>query len=183
MKIIKVNNETIIFIDSLKEIAKKDIPDNVLLYLDKHHNEKRLKESLNAWSALNRILLEYYHIDLKDEEIFVSQDNKPFIKKIHFNLSHSHQLIIGIISNLECGIDIEMVNHQKDLKALKQLLFNEEVDSDTFYQKWVQNEAYLKRMGTGIKNRKDLKKALLKNQVFEYYDEDDNKYYYSYDIL
>lgn len=110
-------------------------------------NEQLSKQNRVAWTMLYHILKEEYNI--KDFNVYYKGNNKPYIKNIYFNISHSLNMVAIVISSEECGIDIECINQMKNIERIKKH-FN--IDSDLeFYEKWTRKEAYLKKLGTGIK--------------------------------
>lgn len=122
-------------------------------------NEKN-EISLKAWTLLSEVLKKE-NINLTDEEIVFNEYQKPYLlsKKVYFNISHSKSAIAIIISDSECGIDIEYLDYNKKLKCINRILNSKEQEeynnSDDkvlyFYKQWTIKEAYFKYLGTGIK--------------------------------
>ncbi len=93
---------------------------------------------------------------------------KPYVegfdRMIHFNLAHSQDLAIYVISgDREVGIDLEYINFECDVEAItkryflpsEQELIERLDDHDkylTFYRIWTLKEAYGKATGQGIAN-------------------------------
>lgn len=87
---------------------------------------------------------------------------KPFLKSLHFNISHTKDLLVVAISkNLEVGIDVEKIREFKDRDKLvrryfsenEQKIFNglpEDAKTRGFFFAWTQKEAYLKFLGKGV---------------------------------
>lgn len=128
---------------------------------NKLFNEEKSEITFKAWSLLNELLIEE-NIDLFNEDIFYNEFGKPYLlsKKIFFNISHSKSLIAIIISDKECGIDIQFIDYSKDhIKYVNKLLSIEELEQykiqedkiSYFYKQWSKKEAYFKYIGTGIK--------------------------------
>ncbi len=132
-------------------------------------------QSYAVWSTLYSILKNEYQI--KNFELSYNEYQKPYIKDIYFNISHSHNMIAIIISNEECGIDIEYLNPNKDITQLKNR-FNIENDEE-FYKQWTRKEAYLKKIGTGIKIS-SLFEEVNGITSLKVQDNDGNYYYVSY---
>ena len=105
--------------------------------------------------------LEHDYNNLENEEIVFNEYQKPYLlsEKVYFNISHSKSAIAIIISDSECGIDIEYTDYNKKLKCLNRILNSKEQEeynnSDDkvlyFYKQWTIKEAYFKYLGTGIK--------------------------------
>ncbi|MGE7908214.1 4'-phosphopantetheinyl transferase family protein [Lysinibacillus xylanilyticus] len=78
---------------------------------------------------------------------------------IHFNLSHSGDWCIGVISDSPIGVDIELMKpinmdvveyafHPSEVLQFKQLKNNQQ--TEYFYKLWTMKESYLKAIGTGF---------------------------------
>lgn len=149
-----------IFDKSLKYIEKKKMISSLstesLKAVSKYPIEEDYINSLTGWYLLKNFLEEDYKIKLNDYEIQFNQYGKPYIEEnIHFNISHSNNFIVIIISKSNCGIDVEMINNRQLSKRLvnKILSSNEkrEIKNDEDLIKlWTRKEAYLKKEGTGI---------------------------------
>ena len=97
-------------------------------------------------------ILKEYHIDY---DIFYNEYGKPYIKNnpIYFNISHSGDYIVIIISNRECGIDIEKIRQIRNNVVNKICLDTEKkliVDDKSFTLIWTMKEAYSKYNGMGF---------------------------------
>lgn len=124
------------------------LPNNIFVdQIKDFKNELLNKQNHTAWTMLYNILKEEYNI--KDFNVYYKATSKPYLKDIYFNISHSLNLVAIVISNEECGIDIECINQTKNIERIKKH-FNINSD-DEFYEKWTRKEAYLKKIGTGIK--------------------------------
>lgn len=144
---------------NLNELISR-IPQNVLKYAMKYNEEKTRKLSLTAWYILVKYLKEDFDIDIEKEKVYENSYHKPLINNIYFNISHSFQMSIVIISHKNCGIDIERlddkVNHQDLSKRFfskneYQEYLNSDNKIETFIKEWTRKEAYFKYLGTGIK--------------------------------
>lgn len=152
-------------------------------------NEKSLI-SLKAWSLLNTELIKE-NIDLMNEHIVYNTNGKPYLsnKNIYFNISHSDTVIAIIISDQECGIDIEFVDYNKNHdKYIHKILSKNEIDmynnSDDkikyFYKQWTKKEAYMKYNGTGIQISKLNNELEQSNIITEEITKNGKKYIFSY---
>lgn len=65
---------------------------------------------------------------------------------VHFNLSHSHGVMLVGISHAPIGVDIEKVR-PVDFEKFK---FIEAEDDQDFFEKWTERESYVKFTGEGI---------------------------------
>jgi 4'-phosphopantetheinyl transferase len=105
------------------------------------------------------VLSNYYGINSSDIMICKNSFGKPVIRDIpnfHFNFSHTGDIIAGVFSKRQIGIDIETVR-QFNPKALKLFCSNEEMsdlsiigDMHRLTQIWSIKESYLKMSGIGL---------------------------------
>lgn len=152
------------------------IPDGIFRKeINKYENSKLKEENYAAWSTLYAILKNEYQVS--DFNVRYNQYQKPYIKDLYFNISHSNKMIAIIISNEECGIDIEYINSQKDISNLKKRFHIS--NDDEFYKQWTRKEAYLKKLGTGIKIS-SLFEEVKGISTIKVKDNDGNYYYISY---
>lgn len=166
------------------QIKNHFLPLKLLKNVEKYHNDLDYQNSFIAWLALYEIFKKQFQIDLEKEELLFNQYNKPYINSIEFNISHSNNLIAICISDNRCGIDLEMVDFNKDLTLLKQRLnLLTTVSNELFYQQWTKTEALFKYFGTGI-ILSQLNKVDLSNintiKITDYYN---NQYYLSIKTL
>ena len=112
------------------------------IYIDyKRDSKEYLKE-----------ILKEYHIDY---DIFYNEYGKPYIKNnpIYFNISHSGDYIVIIISDKECGIDIEKIRGLNN-KIIDKICIDKEkksiIDDKTYTKIWTMKEAYSKYKGIGF---------------------------------
>lgn len=149
-----------IFVKNCQEI---NILENTFI---SKYTDSRMKDiSLKAWSYLYQILNSYYNMNINDISIIYNNYNKPYLlnTNLYFNISHSHNMIAIIISDNECGIDIEYIDEGKDIDKIvsKVLSKNEIVNYQNkedkvkyFFEIWTKKEAYFKMIGTGIQIKK-----------------------------
>ena len=105
-------------------------------------------------------------IDYSKIEIGFTENNKPVLKncpeKLFFNVSHSENMAMCIISNYEVGCDIQKISekrnylkiakkffHQKEFQMLKNA--NKKNAIELFYKLWVLKESYIKATGKGFR--------------------------------
>ena len=127
---------------------------------NKYSKEEDLRRSYIAYLLLQKYLKDDFNITDSTLEFDLYQ--KPYIKNIYFNITHSNNIIGVIISNKLCGIDIEYIDYHKNYDLLaKKILSTEEyniyisldkiIDKNIYFIKcFTQKEAYLKAVGTGI---------------------------------
>ncbi len=126
-----------------------------------------------------RKLLGHY-TGLTPNQITINNDHygKPYIANanitpIHFNLSHSGDLILLGFSTQPIGVDIEFINPDfpydevlNNYFSPKEIEFvNRNSGRDAFYKLWTRKEAYLKAIGKGISD--DLMKVPCLDGIYE----------------
>lgn len=92
----------------------------------------------------------------------VADGGKPYFKDgdVHFSLSHCGELAVCAIADSECGVDIERVPEVPPLGVAKRFFSESEYDtvcsssdqSAAFCELWVEKEAVIKALGTGLKS-------------------------------
>ena len=124
---------------------------------------KRL--SLGAGLLLNMALAQH-HVDALSATVETSPLGKPFLPDypdIHFNLSHSENRVLCVISDLRCGCDVERLG-RGSFRLARRFYAEEEqerltaADEQTapaewqalFARIWTRKESYLKADGRGF---------------------------------
>jgi len=86
---------------------------------------------------------------------------KPYLSdypNFHFNISHSNDTIVLLVSDSPVGVDIEYIN-EPCLKIVDRFFLEEEKDyinsdnnnkSIRFYEIWTRKEAFIKYLGKGL---------------------------------
>ena len=122
--------------------------------------DKRL--CIAAWGLL-MIALEDQGVECEDLTFVVNRFGKPSIagKNIHFNLSHSSDYVMCVLSkDCEVGCDVERVGcydpdlakacmHPSEIAQIG-LCLSEEGRSQIFFRHWTLKESYLKARGVGL---------------------------------
>ncbi len=111
------------------------------LYIEKNTSSQKL---------LNKVLTE---LNINDEIIY-NEYGKPYLKsnKVYFNISHSFDYIVLVISSKEIGVDIEKIRMRRNVidkvytEDEKKLINN----ADDFTLMWVKKESYVKYLGKGL---------------------------------
>lgn len=81
---------------------------------------------------------------------------KPFVKDlpVHFNVSHSGDMVVCAVSDCEIGIDIEKIRKVNPRSADKFATESEKEyiseNENGFFEIWTLKEAYFKCIGTGL---------------------------------
>lgn len=130
---------------------------------DEFHFLKDKKLSLGAGILMDRGLREY---GLRESKVRIEfgENGKPFLPdypEIHFNLSHSGNMVLAVFSDLEVGCDIEYMN-VVNMKLARRFFCQSEYDSivnqkdkekrrELFYRLWTLKESFMKVTGLGMK--------------------------------
>lgn len=162
----------------------KIIPPSFKKRIDRYKDEYDKLRSSIGYYLLIKYLKEDFNIEINDEDILTNKFDKPYIKNnpIYFSISHSLNFVGVLLSDNECGLDIQHDDNLTHEKLAKKILLDKEYkmyekNRDILFKKWVQIEAYYKKMGTGIKyNNLDIS---IDYMVYEIFDNQNNKYYLS----
>lgn len=125
--------------------------------IKRYRQEKNRKQSLGAGLLLKKCLGE---CGIDTEEIFYGENGKPEVQDLYFNVSHSHNIVVCVISSQAVGCDIEKVEDlregiaerfftENEIKYLSQ--FTGDVKGEEFYRLWTMKESYMKMTGEGMR--------------------------------
>ncbi len=126
--------------------------------IDEYMFDKNKKESAGAALLLKKLLSEE---NITNPIINTGEYGKPYIsnhENIHFNLSHSNEMVLCAISDMEIGVDIEYIDPEIDLTLAKNYFHNKEYENimnaknkaEEFFKYWVLKESYMKYTGLGM---------------------------------
>lgn len=126
--------------------------------IDYYRFDKDKKLSCGVYLLLMKLLNEE---NITDPIIKTEKYGKAYISNydnIHFNVSHSGNMISCAISDKPVGTDIEFNDPTIDLNIAKHYFFNSEYESimnsskptDEFFNYWVLKESYMKYTGLGF---------------------------------
>ena len=97
--------------------------------------------------------------ELRSLRFTLGENGKPYLTdypQVHFNLSHSGNRVMCIVSSSECGCDVEKVERrQKNIESVIRCLAESEqrqaaVSAVSFCRIWTLKESILKLSGKGI---------------------------------
>ena len=148
--------------------------------------------SLGAEYLLMQGLREF-NIDYSQIEIGLVENNKPFFKncpvELYFNLSHSGEMAMCVISDSDVGCDIQKVSNKEKILDVAERFFNsseieiiknckESERNNLFYRIWVIKESYIKATGKGFKMPLKNFKIVFENDIPKAYVNDilDNRF-------
>lgn len=130
--------------------------------LDKYKKKDDFLRSLYADIIVRKKIERISNIDCRDLQFYENIYGKPYvsgIENIYFNISHSGKWVVVIVSNFECGIDVEAISEPypllvkryfHELEYQKFLNLTEKEQIAYFYELWVLKESYVKWRGTGL---------------------------------
>lgn len=143
-------------------------------------NEKNKKQTVAGEMLAKKMIANYLNIPLDKIVILEDENQKPYAENlnIHFNISHSDNMVICAISETAIGIDIEKLR-PFNLKVAKRVCSEEELiyifgfspaendfskTDDTkiltrFFEIWTQKESIIKQSGKGMVDLKNAKPA------------------------
>ncbi len=141
--------------------------------IDYYRFKKDKKLSAGAYLLLKKLLNEE---GIKDFQLKFGKYDKPSIcnyENIYFNLSHSKEMVLCGISDMEIGADIEYNDPTIDLDIAKHYFFNSEYKSiinspnpsDEFFKYWVLKESYMKYTGLGMNLNLDSFEILIEDDI------------------
>lgn len=129
--------------------------------IDSYNFESGKNQSLGCGILLKKASEE---LGLENAVISVTENGKPFFsdyKNIHFSLSHSGEMAMCAISDVNVGCDIEKVENarmsiaQRFYSKEEQTKLNQcessEIRNLLFYDIWTAKESYSKALGLGLK--------------------------------
>lgn len=132
-------------------------------------NEKRIRKILRCKQPMGRkqrlgagLLLKQCleNNGLSEQEIVYGDNGKPEIEGMHFNLSHSGEIVVCALSNETVGCDIEIIANMREGMAQRFFTekeihylnsFHKEEKTEEFYRLWTMKESYMKMTGEGMK--------------------------------
>jgi 4'-phosphopantetheinyl transferase len=134
------------------------LSDSEIKRLNRIKNKNKHREYLLSRALMRHALSQHFQLP-KSEWRFIEQSGSPPIinnlpENIYLSLSHSGGFVCFAIYSSPIGIDIEVVNRQRNFLALAEMFMNdEELDclaqnestrANHFYRIWCAKEAYYK---------------------------------------
>lgn len=125
--------------------------------IEKMRQSKSRKQSLGAGILLNEVLSKH---KIRSEDVYLDEGGKPMIKGLHFNLSHSGDMVICATDENPVGCDIEQIKKappclaehyfcESEKQYLSQFM-GDRYDKE-FYRLWTMKESYMKYTGEGMR--------------------------------
>lgn len=152
--------------------------------------DKYLNDNDKKLSLCSGMLLKYAldKLDVKDYELIYNEYGKPYLvgNRYYFNISHSKDYAICVVSDDEIGCDIEYIR-DFNMKIPQRYFSNEEyedilIDSsrskDKFYRYWTLKESFIKNVGLGLSLSLNSFRIILNNNIEIKQNINDNDYYF-----
>ncbi|ROS20174.1 4'-phosphopantetheinyl transferase [Chryseobacterium nakagawai] len=135
---------------------------------DKKAKIQRFRKPIDAVRSLlgdliiRTILCRHYGLTNDEIHYEYQEFGKPYLPHhplLHFNISHSGDWVVGVVSTNIIGIDIEKITEVKEnfvslalcAEEDRQLQSLHETDRHSFFFKlWTLKESYVKAIGTGL---------------------------------
>jgi 4'-phosphopantetheinyl transferase len=141
--------------------------------IDYYRFDKDKKLSAGAYLLLDKLLKEE---NITDPIFKTGKYGKAYIsnyENIHFNLSHSGNIVLCAISDREVGADVELIDPEIDLDIAKHYFYNSEyeniMNSDNppqeFFKYWVLKESYMKYTGLGMNLKLDSFEIVIEDEI------------------
>lgn len=134
----KININDILFSSFISESERKEF--------EKYQHIETRNEKIVSRYLKNKYIGEYY----------IGESGKPLAKDKHFNISHSHGVVVMVIDEVNVGVDVEIIkDYSEELKnyisSFEEKLYIK--DRISFFEVWTNKEALLKAVGTGLRNK------------------------------
>ena len=152
--------------------------------------DKYLNENDKKLSLCSGMLLKYAldKLGIKEYELTYNEYGKPYLvgNRYYFNISHSKDYAMCVVSDDEIGCDIEYIR-DFNMKIPQRYFSNEEyedilIDSsrskDKFYRYWTLKESFIKNVGLGLSLSLNSFRIILNNNIEIKQSINDNNYYF-----
>lgn len=127
--------------------------------------EEVMDPKIKSELFIRKILRDYLNTNSDELVIKKTKYGKPYLRDypyLHFNVTHSKNMIAGAISNKPIGIDIERIRpHRPNINRITEKFFTKDEQNYIFHRKdnqdlrflevWTRKEAYVKWAGLGMK--------------------------------
>lgn len=131
---------------------------------DKIKNKNAKKLSIVSYMLSKYALFSVSGVPFDEIQIKTDENGKPYAKNadFYFNVTHTGNIVLCAVSDAPVGIDAEFLR-SVDLKIADKYFSNYERDyvfkhkfgqKVRFFKIWTKKEAYVKMLGTGLKDIK-----------------------------
>ena len=126
--------------------------------IDGKKHPKARQQSLAGYFLLFRAVNELFF--KKEIKIYFNENGKPLCDFCHFNISHSNEMVICVVSDEPIGVDIQQIKpvkqrhkylgfNQKESDYVNQ---NADLISQRYTEIFTKKEAAIKMLGAAFKN-------------------------------
>lgn len=143
--------------------------------INNFRNELKTRQSVIGELLLSNLLDKYYNLDYNDLEFKFNKDNKPFIvnNNIFYNISHSSNYVITVVSDKEIGIDIEKIretniksiNYFASSKEKEYILLEHNNLFKRLFEIYTLKEAYIKMVGKSVFDIRNVEFTISNNHI------------------
>ncbi len=162
------------------EALKQLLTDEEVARAERFYFEKGRHGYIVTHGILRILLGRYLDVDPRQLRFGTNSYGKPSVEnpargtQLHFNLSHTHELVVFAFTYLgEVGIDIEYMRTNVEYETLAKHFFSplenavlhnlpEDMKQEAFFNCWTRKEAYIKARGMGLSLPLDLFDVSLK---------------------
>ena len=187
-------NNNYLYICNTNVLDNKEVYEKAYNSLSKQRKEKVDKFKFlkdKKLSILSEVLLKKAFNSLNINSSFnykYNKQGKPYLEdidSIKFNISHSGDYAICLLSKDEVGCDIEEIKNI-NLNIANKFFYNTEYTSifnssnkiDTFYRYWTLKESFIKSLGLGLSLDLNSFEILLNDPISVKQSINNNKYYF-----
>lgn len=138
-----------------------------------------LKQIISRKQCLCSCLMQKYVAESHGKsvaDIIIGEHGKPLLEGVHFNVSHSRNLVVCAVSDIPVGCDVERIKQaplhlEKKYFHPEEISFRDELSPDdspdkAFFRLWCAKESYLKMTGEGLSfGLKNIKVCLTTNKL------------------
>ena len=143
--------------------------------IDKYKNYESKTRSIVAEIAFSELLAKK-NISYNSLEYYNNEYGKSYLKNnnLFFNISHSFDYVITIISNKEIGIDIEkirktpfnVINQFATEKEKEYILSSSKNIEERIFKIYTLKEAYFKMLGTNLNHILEVEFIIKKDRIY-----------------
>ena len=187
-------NNNYLYICNTSVLDNKEVYDKAYNSLSQQRKEKVDKFKFlkdKKLSILSEVLLKEAFNSLNINSSFnykYNKQGKPYLEdigNIKFNISHSGEYVICLVSNDEVGCDIEEIK-DINLNIANKFFYNTEYTNifnssnkiDTFYRYWTLKESFIKSVGLGLSLDLNSFEIVLNDSISVRQSLNNNNYYF-----
>jgi len=125
----------------------------------KYNKESDGRRYIVSKYYLRKILSSFIKTDAPAINFKETSNKKPSLPGIEFNVTHSGNFVLIVVSKSQIGVDLELINKSFDFKPLLANCFHPDEaaylkssskETADFYRLWTRKEALLKATGEGL---------------------------------